>query len=194
MSSKNPDITVAASNNPKITVAATMQISQLQLATNQISHFAATMQISQLQQATNQISHFGATMQVSQLQQPCRYHSCNKQQSRYQLQRATIQISVTTSNNPDITVATSYNQDITVAASNISYIIVRPIPTNLVEFSGTAFQLVTKDFVKLVVQEMPKKSCDFDPIPTSVLYDCFDELIPIVTSIIDKSLSSGIVP
>ena len=57
----------------------------------------------------------------------------------------------------------------------------RPIPTNPVEFSGTAFaefQLVTEDFVKTVVQEMPKKSCDLDPIPTSVLYDCFDEIIP----------------
>ena len=73
----------------------------------------------------------------------------------------------------------------------------RPIPTNPVEFSGTAFaefQLVTEDFVKTVVQEMPKKSCDLDPIPTSVLYDCLDEIIPIVTSIMNKSLSSGIVP
>ena len=41
---------------------------------------------------------------------------------------------------------------------------------------------------------MPKKSCDLDPIPTSVLYDCLDEIIPIVISIINKSLSSGIVP
>ena len=73
----------------------------------------------------------------------------------------------------------------------------RPIPTNPVEFSGTAFaefQLVTEDFVKTVVQEMPKKSCDLDPIPTSVLYDCLDEIIPIVTSIMNKPLSSGIVP
>ena len=73
----------------------------------------------------------------------------------------------------------------------------RPISTNPFEFSGTAFvefQLVTEDFVKTVVQEMPKKSCDFDPIPTSVLYDCLDEIIPIVTSIMNKSLSSGIVP
>ena len=62
----------------------------------------------------------------------------------------------------------------------------RPIPTNPVEFSGTAFaefQLVTEDFVKTVVLVMPKKSCDLDPIPTSVLYDCLDEIIPIVTSI-----------
>ena len=70
----------------------------------------------------------------------------------------------------------------------------RPIPTNPVEFSGTAFaelQLVTEDFVKKVVQEMPKKSCDLDPIHLSVLYD---EIIPIVTSIMNKSLSSRIVP
>ena len=73
----------------------------------------------------------------------------------------------------------------------------RPIPTNSVEFSGTAFaefQLVTEDFVKTVVQEMPKKSCDLDPIPTSVLYDCLDEIIPIVTSIMNKFLSSSIIP
>ena len=37
----------------------------------------------------------------------------------------------------------------------------RPIPTNPVEFSGTAFaefQLVTEDFAKTIVQEMPPKS------------------------------------
>ena len=41
---------------------------------------------------------------------------------------------------------------------------------------------------------MPKKSCDLDPIPTSVLSHCLDEIIPIVTSIMNNSLSSGIVP
>ena len=48
----------------------------------------------------------------------------------------------------------------------------RPIPTNPVEFSGTAFaefQLVTEDFVNTVVQEIPQKSCDLDPIPTCPL-------------------------
>ena len=44
----------------------------------------------------------------------------------------------------------------------------RPIPTNPVELSSTVFaefQLVTEDFVKTVVKEMPKKSCDLDPKP-----------------------------
>ena len=45
----------------------------------------------------------------------------------------------------------------------------RPIPTNPVEFLGTEFQLVTEDFVRTVIQKMPKTSCDLDPIPTSVL-------------------------
>ena len=45
-----------------------------------------------------------------------------------------------------------------------------------------------------IVQEMPPKSCDLNPIPTSVLYDCLDEVIPIVIGIKNKSLSSGIVP
>ena len=73
----------------------------------------------------------------------------------------------------------------------------RPIPTNPAEFSGTVFvefHLVTEDFVKTVFQGMPKKSCDLDPLNTSVLYDCLEEIIPIVTSIINKSLSSDIAP
>ena len=57
----------------------------------------------------------------------------------------------------------------------------RSIPTNPVEVSGTIFaefELVTEDFVNTVVQEMPKTSCDLDPIPNSTLYDCLDEIIP----------------
>ena len=41
---------------------------------------------------------------------------------------------------------------------------------------------------------MPKKSCDLDPIPTPILHDCLDEITPIVTDIVNKSLSCGVVP
>ena len=44
----------------------------------------------------------------------------------------------------------------------------------------TQFQLVTEDFVKTIVQKLPKKSCNLDAIPTSFLYDCLDEVIPIL--------------
>ena len=34
----------------------------------------------------------------------------------------------------------------------------------------------------------------FDPIPTPILHDCLDEITPIVTDIVNKSLSCGVVP
>ena len=73
----------------------------------------------------------------------------------------------------------------------------RPVPTDAVKFSGTVFakfQLVTEDFVKTVVQEMPPESCYLDPLPNPVFFDCLDEINPIVTIVIKKSLSFGIVP
>ena len=73
----------------------------------------------------------------------------------------------------------------------------RPFPCDTVEFSGTPFaefKLITNDFVKEVLQEMPKKSCYHDPIPTPILHDCLDEITPIVTDIVNKSLSCGVVP
>ena len=47
--------------------------------------------------------------------------------------------------------------------------------------------------MKEVLQEIPKKSCDLDPIPTSILHDCLDEITPIVTDIVNKFLSCGVV-
>ena len=44
----------------------------------------------------------------------------------------------------------------------------RPVPTNPGEFSGTVFaefQLVTEDFVKTVVQEMPQSHVTLIPLP-----------------------------
>ena len=72
----------------------------------------------------------------------------------------------------------------------------RPLPTDTVEFSGTLFaefKLITNDCVKEVLQEMPKKSCDLNPIPTPILHDCLEEITPIAADIV-KSLSCGVVP
>ena len=73
----------------------------------------------------------------------------------------------------------------------------RPFPCDTVKFYGTLFaefKLVTNDCVKEVLQEMPKKSCDLDPIPNPILHDCLDEITPTVTDIVNKSLSCGVVP
>ena len=47
--------------------------------------------------------------------------------------------------------------------------------------------------MKEVLQEMQKKSCDLDPIPTPILHDCLEEIAPIVADIVNKSLSCGVV-
>ena len=41
---------------------------------------------------------------------------------------------------------------------------------------------------------MHKTSCELDPIPASVFNDFIDELIPVITMIINTSLATGIVP
>ena len=40
----------------------------------------------------------------------------------------------------------------------------------------------------------PPKSCDLDPMPTSLLLDCLDIIFPSMTDIINDSLVSGVFP
>ena len=73
----------------------------------------------------------------------------------------------------------------------------RPVPTEHFVFSGTLFaefQPITDERVKAVLREMPKTSCDLDPILVPILHDCLEEITPIVVDIINKSLSSDVVP
>ena len=41
---------------------------------------------------------------------------------------------------------------------------------------------------------MAPKTCDLDPIPTSLLYDCIDEIVPMLTDVLNVSIASGSVP
>ena len=41
---------------------------------------------------------------------------------------------------------------------------------------------------------VPKKSCCLDPVPTKVVKECLDELVPLLTVIINQSLQSGVFP
>ena len=69
--------------------------------------------------------------------------------------------------------------------------------TEQTQFSGSVFaefQLVTEDFWPKEIQQMPNNNFELELIPTHVLYDCLDGVIPIVTGIINKSLTSGISP
>ena len=55
------------------------------------------------------------------------------------------------------------------------------------------FSLVTEQQVKNIILKAPEKSCMLDPVPTYLVHECLDDLIPTITAIINESLVSGIV-
>jgi len=50
--------------------------------------------------------------------------------------------------------------------------------------SFTAFRRVDKDFSRKLVLRAPTKSCLLDPVPTNIMKDCLDELLPISSTMI----------
>ena len=60
--------------------------------------------------------------------------------------------------------------------------------------SFTAFRRVDMDSLRKLVLRAPTKSCLLDPVPTNILKDCLDELLPILSTTINLSLESGSFP
>ena len=56
------------------------------------------------------------------------------------------------------------------------------------------FELLSKDSVKKLVLGVPTKSYSLDPVPTKIVKECLDELVPLLTVIINQSLQSGVFP
>ena len=63
------------------------------------------------------------------------------------------------------------------------------VPVHLTEFA-----LPDADEIRSIVMRSPSKSCSLDPLPTVLLKECIDVLLPIIMSIINSSLASGSVP
>ena len=64
-------------------------------------------------------------------------------------------------------------------------------------FSGTAltdFSPVSEDLVRKVILQAPPKSCELDPLPTKLLVEHLDVLLPTITQIMNDSIVSGTVP
>ena len=60
--------------------------------------------------------------------------------------------------------------------------------------SFTAFRRVDMDSLRKLVLRAPTKSCLLDPVPTNILKDCLDELLPILSTTINLPLESGFFP
>ena len=46
--------------------------------------------------------------------------------------------------------------------------------------------------VREIFNKSAPKTCDLDPIPSSLLFECLDTMLPTPTAVINKSLTSGI--
>ncbi len=56
------------------------------------------------------------------------------------------------------------------------------------------FISLTEDDVKKIVLKSPNKYCELDHIPTNLLRECIDEILPLLTKIINLSLRLGDMP
>lgn len=56
------------------------------------------------------------------------------------------------------------------------------------------FKLLTQESVEDIIKDMGTKSCEIDPIPTWLFKNCLQEILPIVTLIVNLSLQTGNFP
>jgi hypothetical protein len=56
------------------------------------------------------------------------------------------------------------------------------------------FPQTTEEEVKKIINKSPNKSCELDPLPTWLLKKCVNQLAPLITTIINKSLATSTVP
>ena len=58
----------------------------------------------------------------------------------------------------------------------------------------SSFENVSQLTVKECILNSVPKSCDLDPIPSKLLIECLDSILPSLTDLFNSSLSSGIFP
>ena len=71
------------------------------------------------------------------------------------------------------------------------------LPEHSEPFQGEAwsqFETISDTDLKKILSDLNKKECEEDPIPLKLLMQCFDEVKPIVSFIINDSLVTGIFP
>ena len=67
-----------------------------------------------------------------------------------------------------------------------------PAASTLLDF--VEFNHVTSSEIEKLIKSSPTKSCVSDPLPTSILKECLQVLLPAITNIVNLSLSSSTFP
>ncbi len=58
----------------------------------------------------------------------------------------------------------------------------------------SALKPLRDDEVKSIMLKSPNRYCELDPIPTTLLRECIDEILPTLTKFINQSLQLGDMP
>ena len=58
----------------------------------------------------------------------------------------------------------------------------------------TTFTPATQELIRKIILKAQSKSCELDPLPTHLLKDCLELLPPLITAIINGSLTESKVP
>ncbi len=89
-----------------------------------------------------------------------------------------------------------FESKVTTIKANIIVDTSHPPPPELI-YTGLKLEHLrpfTPDEIKRIILSSPSKSCDLDPIPTTLVKDCITDLLPLMTSIINTSITSGVYP
>ena len=60
--------------------------------------------------------------------------------------------------------------------------------------SFDSFSSLSEVKIDKIIKQSPSKSCDLDPLPTSLMKENMSSILPLITEIVNDSLSSGHVP
>ena len=58
----------------------------------------------------------------------------------------------------------------------------------------TSLEPATEDEILAIIPKAPSKSCELDPVPSSLLKKSASEIVPIITKIVNSSLQNGVFP
>ena len=71
------------------------------------------------------------------------------------------------------------------------------VPPDLIVDEGKTlcpFRCLTESDARAIITKSAKKYCKLDPLPTSLLVNCLDELLPVINAMVNLSLKEGYFP
>ena len=84
--------------------------------------------------------------------------------------------------------------------SNLGSLVLPDIPFRFSHFDNPSIQCEFNQFkatttvqLRKLITKMARKSCSRDPIPSNLLKLCFSDLVPVITKIVNRSLSPACV-